>query len=165
MNGRCEICYQDIGETDNKFFCNHCGQDYHETCIETLTEQNNECPICKKAFFAKKSKTSRSNPYQIDRAPLNPPESRLLNQEQNERDRRPRQNVQLGSLYFIGLFKRLPKIERRWISIILTILVIGLISGIELFFAVAGVLFILFLVAIVQPRPGNVEIDEEDLFG
>ena len=55
MNKFCDICYQDLISSDRPFFCNNCGQDFHRSCIDTATMENNRCPACKSPFFERRS--------------------------------------------------------------------------------------------------------------
>ncbi|MCY3412030.1 MAG: E3 ubiquitin protein ligase [Candidatus Heimdallarchaeota archaeon] len=62
VQGKCEICYQEILSSEVKKYCNNCGNDYHQRCINLL--DNNLCPTCKQSFSDNQNKKNNSTKNQ-----------------------------------------------------------------------------------------------------
>jgi hypothetical protein len=67
-NPRCSLCWEDftVEERVADFPCNHI---YHDPCIVTWFQTNNNCPICIRVFFCNFLGTARKlrrNPIIVD---------------------------------------------------------------------------------------------------
>ena len=147
MNQTCEICYQTIADADNKYFCNSCGQDYHQSCIETGTAENNACPMCKSPFFAKKRDLERD-------ATVNPSNDHNRGEEgvgitqqkfEQKRETSEKKNTKLAS----EKTKRKEQEDMIALSVAIVIMLIGIILRLPLLWGIS--FFFLLLVLSSMP--------------
>ena len=130
MNERCEICYQKIGENDQRFFCNNCAQDYHKSCIGTSTANSNQCPMCKSPFFEGRESLSQN-------VIANPSRNNELKISENMRDSN---RGQLETTVFVNNWRSLPPVEKgiTVMTLILFVLGIALRNPFLLLFGILG---------------------------
>ena len=52
----CSICLEEIEENDDIKKLINCDHIFHKSCIDTWSNNNNTCPLCRKEFCSKPKK-------------------------------------------------------------------------------------------------------------